>query len=129
MIMKNITLLLLVSLTLLIFSCGKDDPTPPQTCHDIKFEITSSSATIDSVHFGVQWNSVDNDTRTYTNLTLPYSEVITRCKTDFDYYIFCHDKDTNKVVTLKIYDRGTLLQEKTGKQEFGTYSLGGGIND
>jgi len=122
-------IILLIALSIIFFSCKKDEDVD-ESCYDIKYEITGSSTTIDSIDFRLASSSYSNPdvSRYFSNLTVPYSETVNICKDDFDFNLRCYDSDTTIVLTLKIFRDGSLIKQKTGS--LGNFiELAGGIND
>ena len=126
--MKYHKIITLLIVSIVFYSCKKET----DTCYDIKFEISCSSTTIDSIDFrlagsGSSYSNPDAS-RFYSDLTVPYSETVNICKENFDYNLRCYDSDTTLVLTLKIFRNASLIKQKTGSPD-NFIELAGGIND
>ena len=125
--MNRIYFLALISLGFILFSCADKVP-----CYDVTFEVIGGSTSVDSIDFrmagpGSSYRDPD-ESRFYTNVSLPYSETVRLCKADFDYNLRCYDQDSTLVLTLNIYANQRLIKQKTGSPD-GFIELAGGIND
>lgn len=125
--MKKSFLFALFCVASLVISCTKDVP-----CYDVTFEISGPNTTVDTIDFrlagsGASYSDPD-ESRFFTNISIPFSDMVRLCKEDFDYNLRVYDIDSTLSLTVKVFSNGKLVKQKTGKPD-PFLEVAGGINE